>query len=124
MRLGSIIYVVPFFFVVNPALIGHGPWWEVVVTFGTALVGVWLIASAFQGYAAGFGAFPNGPMPALMRVILGAGGLFFAAPGSIGLGLDHVDMAAIGGLLAAPALAYARITNSRTSYRSNDAGAS
>ena len=40
MRLGSVIYVIPFFFVLNPALIGHAPGLEVPVVLFSAVVGV------------------------------------------------------------------------------------
>ena len=40
MRLGSIIYFVPFFFVLNPALIGRGTWDEVAVVIVTTIIGI------------------------------------------------------------------------------------
>jgi len=50
MRLGLPIYFLPFFFVLNPALICHGTLWEVLyATIGCAL-GIGLIASALGGY--------------------------------------------------------------------------
>ena len=39
MRLGAIIYFVPFFFVLNPALIGHGTTVEVITVCGLAFAG-------------------------------------------------------------------------------------
>ena len=50
MRLGSIIYFVPFFFVLNPALIGRGDVFEILIVLFTAMLGIALIASGLQGY--------------------------------------------------------------------------
>ncbi len=105
MRLGSIIYFVPFFFVLNPALIGRGTPFEVTTVLATAVLGVWFIGSALQGYLAGVGDIGKGSFAILLRVLLFIGGLFFAAPGHIGLGLNHFEMSAIGLLFAAPTIA-------------------
>ncbi|MEL7173004.1 MAG: TRAP transporter large permease subunit, partial [Pseudomonadota bacterium] len=43
MRLGGVLYIVPFFFVLNPALVGEAPAFEVVSVFITAMLGVWLM---------------------------------------------------------------------------------
>jgi TRAP transporter 4TM/12TM fusion protein len=55
MRLGSIIYFVPFFFVLDPAFILVGSWDRILLLVGSAVVGVVLIASALQGYLVGVG---------------------------------------------------------------------
>ncbi len=102
MRLGSIIYIVPFFFVLNPALIGRGSTYEVVTVLITALIGVWFIGSSLQGYLAGVGDIGRGALALLRRVLLAIGGLFLAAPGHIGLGLDHMQMTLIGLAFAVP----------------------
>ena len=56
MRMGSTMYFVPFFFVLNPALILHGTLEEIIIETVTAFVGVFLIGSGLQGYLAGVGA--------------------------------------------------------------------
>ncbi|MCC5977736.1 MAG: TRAP transporter permease [Salinarimonas sp.] len=104
MRLGSIIYVVPFFFVLNPALIGRGSTYEVVTVLITALIGVWFIGSSLQGYLAGVGDIGRGALAMLRRLMLAIGGLFLAAPGHIGLGLDHMQMTLIGLAFAVPVI--------------------
>ena len=114
MRLGSIIYFVPFFFVLNPALIGEGSTTEVLLTLATALVGVWLIGSGLQGYVAGFGPLGVGGSWLALRALLVVGGLFFAAPGGVLPGLGHFAMAGIGLLLAAPVLAVVRMKGAPT----------
>ncbi|WP_420404521.1 TRAP transporter permease [Nisaea sp.] len=113
MRLGSIIYFVPFFFVLNPALIGEGNWTEVLVVFATAVLGVYLLGSALQGYVAGFGRLGTGPIAIGAKVLLLLGGLFFAAPGDVIPGVSHLQMGMIGALLAAPVLFYARMNRRR-----------
>ncbi len=102
MRLGSIIYIVPFFFVLNPALIGRGSAYEVITVLITAVIGVWFIGSSLQGYLAGVGDIGRGALALLRRVMLAIGGLFLAAPGHIGLGLDHMQMTLIGLAFAVP----------------------
>ncbi|MGY6567935.1 MAG: TRAP transporter large permease subunit, partial [Salinarimonas sp.] len=104
MRLGSIIYIVPFFFVLNPALIGRGSAYEVITVLITALIGVWFIGSSLQGYLAGVGDIGRGALAMLRRVMLAIGGLFLAAPGHIGLGLDHMQMTLIGLAFAIPVI--------------------
>jgi len=109
MRLGSIIYFVPFFFVLNPALIGEGDTAEVIVVLATALLGVYLVGSALQGYIAGFGSIGSGMLPMAARGLLLFGGLFFAAPGDVIPGVSHLHMTLIGGVLSVPVLLFARM---------------
>jgi TRAP transporter 4TM/12TM fusion protein len=104
MRLGSIIYIVPFFFVLNPALIGRGSAYEVITVLITALIGVWFIGSSLQGYLAGVGDIGRGVPALLRRLMLAIGGLFLAAPGHIGLGLDHMQMTLVGIAFAIPVI--------------------
>lgn len=113
MRLGSIIYFVPFFFVLNPALIGEGGAAEVIVVLVTALLGVYLVGSALQGYIAGFGSIGSGMLPMAARGLLLLGGLFFAAPGDVVPGLSHLHMTLIGGVLSLPVLLFARMNRRR-----------
>lgn len=50
MRLGSISFILPFMFVLNPALIFEGGFMEVTIAIGTACIAVWLMASGFEGW--------------------------------------------------------------------------
>jgi len=104
MRLGGAIYVVPFFFVLNPALIGQGSWQEVMTVLATALLGIWFFGSALQGYIAFLGATPAGAPGWLARGLLLVGGLSCAVPGGGELGLSHLALTGVGIGLAAPAL--------------------
>ncbi|MDH3640574.1 MAG: TRAP transporter fused permease subunit, partial [Gammaproteobacteria bacterium] len=81
MRLGSVIYFIPFIFVLEPGLMFHGgvdasgP--EVALGLVEAFAGVWLIAGGLQGYlpvlGTGFGL--------ASRVMVVFGGFLIAMPG-------------------------------------------
>jgi TRAP transporter 4TM/12TM fusion protein len=103
MRLGTVIYIVPFFFVLNPALIGAAPAGEVAVALVSALLGVALISMALQGHVSLLGALPEGVAGLPLRLLMFAGGLFFAMPHTGEFGLGYVQTALIGlGLSALP----------------------
>ena len=76
MRLGSVIYIIPFIFVLDAAFILQGPWQASAQVFGEAIVGVWLICAGLQGYMAGLGRLDS-PM---VRVLVSLGGLAIAMP--------------------------------------------
>lgn len=50
MRLGAVLFVLPFLFVVNPNLILQGEPLPVLTAALTAMTAVWLLASAFEGW--------------------------------------------------------------------------
>lgn len=82
MRLGSIIYFIPFFFVLNPALILQGSWLDVLVATGSAFLGVALVAGALQGYLVGLGNMRQGTVPMYaVRSLLVLAGMSLATPG-------------------------------------------
>ncbi len=108
MRLGGVIYIAPFFFVLNPALVGEGSAYDVIVTLLTALAGVWLIASALQGYVSLIGPLDQGLQGVAARMALFTGGLFCAAPGGGWIGLPHLALAGLGLAIASPGLLMAR----------------
>jgi TRAP transporter 4TM/12TM fusion protein len=113
MRLGGIIYLVPFFFVLNPALIGHGAPFEVAVVLVTAMVGICLIGAALQGYVTGIGPLSKGLVGAGLRLLMIVGGLCFAAPGGGELGLDQAWLFIAGLTMATPALVCVHVANRR-----------
>jgi TRAP-type uncharacterized transport system fused permease subunit len=80
MRLGAIIYFVPFFFVFNPALLLQGSTLENLQAFSTALVGVALVSAALQSYLIGIGNLGTGPSGILVRLLVGVSGLVLALP--------------------------------------------
>ena len=87
MRLGSIIYFIPFFFVFDPAFIWQGPFEQTVFVTAKAMVGIVFVAGALQGYLLVFGAISDRPVGLVSRAGLGFGGIALAVPGN-----DIIDM--------------------------------
>ncbi|KAA1172311.1 TRAP transporter fused permease subunit [Marinobacter salinexigens] len=50
MRLGGILFILPFLFVLNPSLILQGDIERILMSAITAIAAIWLIASAMEGY--------------------------------------------------------------------------
>jgi TRAP transporter 4TM/12TM fusion protein len=88
-RLGAVVFIIPFFFVVEPALLLRGPLAHVIYTVGTAFIGVLLLASSLEGYLIGIGKLktPEGAslfrtwLSYLIRAGLFIGGFLIAMPG-------------------------------------------
>jgi TRAP transporter 4TM/12TM fusion protein len=77
MQLGSVIYFIPFIFVLDPAFVGVGSALDTVRVTVEAVIGIWLIAGAIQGYLPVFAGF----LTPGSRTCLGLGGLLIALPG-------------------------------------------
>ncbi len=107
MRLGSIIYFIPFFFVLNPALIGRGSLLEVVIVLSTALAGITLICAALQGYLWGIGRLDGNLVAWPARGLLLLAGLVLALPGNAMIGFTHVQLLEIAGVLGIAGLGLA-----------------
>jgi len=76
MRLGLATYLIPFLFVLNPALIGHSSAMAAFQAVVEALFGVYLIACAAQRY------LPIvGEIPLLLTIPVGLSGCLVALPG-------------------------------------------
>jgi hypothetical protein len=96
-RLGAVAFIIPFFFVINPALILEGGLGEIIHSIITASIGVFILASALEGYMIGVGVIgirrPNGKeikgTSYFLRVGFFLSGVLIAFPGylSDGLGL-------------------------------------
>ena len=104
MRLGAVIYLIPFFFVFNPALLFRGPAMEIVIVVVTAVVGVVLISGALQGYLIGIGHLGRGPVAFLGRLLILAGGVCLAAPGGT-LDLTTVQLLLLAAASVIPGIA-------------------
>lgn len=100
MRLGSIIYLVPFLFVLNPSLIGNAGATEVFVAVSCAFLGVGLIGMGLQGYVICLGPLA-GRGQYLLRTMLAMGGFFIAMPAMPFAGVGFGTTAALGLALAA-----------------------
>lgn len=75
-RLGIVTFFIPFFFVYQPALLGNGEVIEVILSVGSAIVGVIVLASALEGYLITYGSINNW----LIRGTFFAAGLLMFAP--------------------------------------------
>lgn len=105
MRLGSIIYFVPFFFVLNPALIGRGELSEVLIVLTSTIAGIGLIAGGLQGYLYGVGKL-DGVMGMIGRILLVVGGVVLALPGNEIIGYDHWEINAAAATIVATAVLF------------------
>lgn len=95
MRLGAIIYVVPFFFVFNPALLLQGSALENIQAISTALAGVALVSAAIQGYLIGLGDLGIGPGGILIRILVALAGLTLALPAGGLFGFSQILLLAV-----------------------------
>lgn len=75
MRLGVVIYFVPFFFVLNPALVLHGTVPQIFLALLQAAAGITLIASSMEGYL-----LRIGKITGIVRLFLFASGILLAFP--------------------------------------------
>jgi len=75
MKLGIIMYFLPFFFVINPALILHGSLMEIIQTFITALLGIIMLAAGIQGYM-----FVVGRIKIVIRILCLITGILLCYP--------------------------------------------
>ena len=114
MRLGSVIYFVPFLFVLNPALIGQGSATTMVVAVVQAVFGILLFASAMQGYLIGVGDLcRNRALQWPIRGLLIVAGLCVAIPGGGAIPFTNAELATVGALAGLPAALMAWWCNRR-----------
>ncbi len=50
MRLGAVLFLLPFLFVIEPALILQGPWPKIATASLSAIAAIWVLSSAMEGY--------------------------------------------------------------------------
>jgi TRAP-type uncharacterized transport system fused permease subunit len=115
MRIGSIIYFIPFFFVLNPAFVLQSTAMETLVVTGTAIVGVTFVCAGLQGYQLFIGNLARaGRLELPLRALLILGGLALVAPGGGVLAIGHGQLLAVAAALLLPALFVAwRLTAQR-----------
>ena len=100
MRLGAIIYFVPFFFVFNPALLLQGSIIENLQAFTTAIFGVAIVSGALQGYMIGVGDLGSGIKGLVVKILVGTSGLILALPAGGLFGFNQIALLAVAaGLL-------------------------
>jgi TRAP transporter 4TM/12TM fusion protein len=76
MRLGAVLFIVPFMFVYSPELLLIGSWPEILLASGRAAVGIFCLAAGLQGWLRGRAA-------PLDRALLIAAGILFVVPNFI-----------------------------------------
>tara|TARA_B100000886_G_scaffold196870_1_gene135692 strand:- start:813 stop:2792 length:1980 start_codon:yes stop_codon:yes gene_type:complete len=97
MKLGTIIYFVPFFFVLDPGLIMQGEPLHILTVFGCAILGVIVLSTSLQGYLYGVGDLTGmGVIQWPIRLALLVGALSFAMPGNDVVGLGNLELFIIG----------------------------
>ena len=113
MRLGSIIYFIPFFFVLNPSLILQGTVTSILAHITSAFVGVWFVAGALQGYQIGLGRLDRcGTLQWPVRALMVLAGMSLATPGGGLLPWTNMEgiVASVVMLIAALALFFTGTT--------------
>ncbi len=120
MKIGSIIYFVPFFFVMNPSMVLQGDLGEFPLHFVTAVIGIALVCGGLQGYQPGIGDLRRcAGFEWPVRVALIVGGLMFAAPGGGLMPLSSMQMTMAAIVVSLPALAIAWAMRRRPFHDAN-----
>ena len=105
MWVGSIIYFIPFFFVLNPSLLlqGTNPYMEAIGLTALACFGIVFICGGIQGYQAFVGDLRRaGVMEWPLRVALIIGGFTIATPGGGIMPLSQFQITSLGLAILAP----------------------
>ena len=83
-RMGIVAYIIPFIFLLNPAILLEGGVSEVVIASVTAILGVFCLTGAIEGYMLKY-------WSTMSRIMLAVGALMLMIPGTmtdlIGIGL-------------------------------------
>jgi TRAP transporter 4TM/12TM fusion protein len=97
MKLGTIIYFVPFFFVLDPGLIMQGEPLHILTVFSCAILGVIVLSTSLQGYLYGVGDLTGmGIIQWPIRLALMIGAMAFAMPGNDVIGMDNMQLFIVG----------------------------
>lgn len=100
MRLGSVIYFIPFMFVLNPVLLLKGDALQLAVALAEAIAGIYLVVCGIQSYVPWLGVRWN----VLQRLLLVAGGVLVAVPPLLPEAAERGSQVLLGAGLAALAL--------------------
>ncbi|MEW6768566.1 MAG: TRAP transporter permease [Pseudomonadota bacterium] len=110
MWVGSIIYFIPFFFVLNPALLlqGDNPYWEAIGLTAIQCFGIVFICGGIQGYQAYVGDLRRaGMMEWPLRLLLVIGGFIIATPGGGIMPISQMNIMLLGLAVLVPTVALA-----------------
>jgi TRAP-type uncharacterized transport system fused permease subunit len=116
MWVGSIIYFIPFFFVLNPALVlqGASPYLAAVGLMALAAFGTLFICGGIQGYQAFVGDLRGaGPLEWPLRVLLVIGGFVVATPGGGIMPISQLQITGLGLAILIPTVAIALVLTRR-----------
>lgn len=115
MWVGSIIYFIPFFFVLNPALVMQGNYLEGLGLMALIAFGTVFICGGIQGYQIGVGDLRRtGPLEWPVRVLLVLGGIVVATPGGGIMPLSQLQVTSLGFAILVPTVLLARMLSSRS----------
>jgi TRAP-type uncharacterized transport system fused permease subunit len=116
MWVGSIIYFIPFFFVMNPALVLQGHYLEALGLMALAGFGTLFICGGIQGYQAFVGDLRKaGMLEWPIRVLLVIGGFVVATPGGGINPLSQFQVTSLGLMILAPTVLVALLLVRRAS---------
>lgn len=76
MRMGSVIYLLPFIFVLDTTFLLQGEVSMILRSVVEAVIGIWLLVGAMQGYLSGYGRVAS----LIVRLLLAISGLLIASP--------------------------------------------
>ena len=120
MWVGSIIYFIPFFFVLNPALLlqGDNPWLEALGLTGLQCFAILFICGGIQGYQAYVGDLRGaGLLEWPIRVLLIVGGFILATPGGGIVPISQGQIMVLGLSILIPTVALAYLLVKRSEAR-------
>ena len=112
MRLGSVIYFIPFFFVFEPALLLQGSALDIIISTGLAVAGIALFAYAMQGYLPFVGPlFIGRRYGLLLRGLLLFAAILTALPAEVIPGWTELHLVLLALGIAGPVVAFAIFIN-------------
>lgn len=115
MWVGSIIYFLPFFFVMNPALVLQGSYLVALGLVALAAIGILFICGGIQGYQAFIGDLRKaGALEWPLRILLVIGGFIIATPGGGINPLSQVEVTSIGAAILVPTAIVALLLTRRS----------
>lgn len=119
MRLGSVIYFIPFLFVLSPALVLQGSVIEILMSFLMAVSGIVLLASSMQGYLIGVGRLGHGRiLEPLCRALVLLAGVCLALPGGGLLPWSNVQLLGVGVIFLIISVLISRWSQNKEFYQS------
>ena len=106
MRLGSVIYFIPFFFVLDPALVLVGSASQILPSLALAIAGIFIFSASMQGYLYGVG-----NLKIADRVIMFFGSLILPLPGYTIFPISKYHLLIIVASILLPTISFSYIRN-------------